>query len=192
MPKHNQLSGSQLHEMKGAAAAAAGQVPIADGAGSTAFTTPPWGQAAIIKYKDADNTAVNNSTTLVNDDDLLNFSLSASTVYLIEADIYVTSADGSTNIDMAFNLVSGSLTDSSITWTSHEDDGDVVINGAAALTDEVTVTSLAGTNSVLVHVSGFVSVNAASVVSLQFAQNSAVATDSQTLKGSWIKFTQVE
>lgn len=192
MPEHSTLTGSQLHEMKGAATASNGQVPIADGAGSTAFTTPPWATKPIIKYKDADNTAVNNSTTLVDDDDLVSFSLAASTVYIVEGDIYVTSADGSTNIDMAFNLVSGSLTDSNITWTSHEDDGDVVINAAAALTDEVTVTSLAGTNSVLVHVSGFVSVNAASVVSLQFAQNSAVATDSQTLKGSWIKFTKVE
>lgn len=192
MAEHNTLTGSQLHEMKGAAAATSGQVPIASGAGTAPFTTPPWATKPILKYKDADNAAVNNSTTLVNDDDLVNFSLDASTVYTIEGDIFVTSADGATNIDMAFNLVSGTLTDSIVTYTSFEDDNDIVTTNGNVITTEVTVTSTGGTNAILVRLSGFVSVNAAAVLSLQFAQNVAAATDSQTLKGSWIKFTKVE
>lgn len=40
MAEHNTLTGSSLHEMKGAASATNGQIPIANGAGSTVFTTP--------------------------------------------------------------------------------------------------------------------------------------------------------
>lgn len=39
MPEHNTLTGSQLHEPKGAATATAGQVYVADGAGSGTWTT---------------------------------------------------------------------------------------------------------------------------------------------------------
>lgn len=38
MPEHNTLTGSQLHEPKGAATATAGQVYVADGAGSGTWT----------------------------------------------------------------------------------------------------------------------------------------------------------
>ena len=39
MPEHNTLTGSQLHEPKGADSASSGQVYIADGAGSGSWTT---------------------------------------------------------------------------------------------------------------------------------------------------------
>lgn len=40
MAEHNTLSGTQLHEPKGAAAALAGEVYVANGAGSGSFQTP--------------------------------------------------------------------------------------------------------------------------------------------------------
>src|SRR5882672_2916055 len=40
MTIHNALANAELHEMKGASTATSGQVPIANGAGGTVFTTP--------------------------------------------------------------------------------------------------------------------------------------------------------
>lgn len=47
--EHSLIPDSDLHPMKGAAAATAGQLPVADGAGDTAFTTPfnTYGQMTI-------------------------------------------------------------------------------------------------------------------------------------------------
>jgi hypothetical protein len=40
MALHSALTGSDLHEIKGAATATSGQIPVANGAGSAPFTTP--------------------------------------------------------------------------------------------------------------------------------------------------------
>ena len=72
MALHNALTGAELHEPKGAAAAVAGHTFIADGAGSGAFKAPV-GDNVVIINAEADFPA-QDSTTI---------TLAASTQYFI-------------------------------------------------------------------------------------------------------------
>jgi hypothetical protein len=48
MPAHSTLTGADLHEPKGVAAAAVGEVYVADGVGSGAWVNPPYAVTALI------------------------------------------------------------------------------------------------------------------------------------------------
>jgi hypothetical protein len=48
MPTHSALTGADLHEPKGVATAAVGEVYVADGLGSGAWVNPPYAVSAVI------------------------------------------------------------------------------------------------------------------------------------------------
>lgn len=68
MPAHSGLTGASLHESKGAAAATAGQVAVADGAGSAPFGTLVNGSFATgypVQVTGTTKAAVASGTTLI-------------------------------------------------------------------------------------------------------------------------------
>lgn len=192
MAGHRNLSGAQLHEPKGVENATSGQVYVANGAGSGTWTTLSSVTPPIIKYKDGDTTK--NNTTFADDADLFGFQLSASTTYKVEGDLYWNNATGGTaGIKFTFQVASGSLTGSQIFWTNFDPDNDAILSsGEKTMTDTFTVAATSAAGYSHTRVSGYVVVNSAAVIDLQFAQDATDGSNVTTLyQGSHITFTRV-
>lgn len=244
--QHSSLTGSQLHEMKGAAAASSGQVPIADGSGSTNFTDPPWLTAitastdnAIARFDgsagtlqdsgitidDSDNltstgnasfagtiteggellsdkyaakevfvfktadTTITNTATLADASGLASFNLDASTSYLIRGIINWNSDDGATGIKLGFSLESGSLSASKIHVLDLQPDSSDMTLDDGAITDTYTIAmgSPGGTGNAQVQINGFITVNNAASLRLQWAQDVAATINTTFRDGSFIE-----
>lgn len=193
MASHSQLSGAELHEPKGAENATSGQVYVADGAGSGAWTTlaesasPP-----IIKFKDGDMTK--NVITLGTDIDLFNFQLSANINYKLDADIYWSNATGGTaGIQMTFEIASGTVSGSRLHYTNLDPDNNAILtSGEVAVSDTFTVPATTASGVSYVRIGGYVSTSAATVLNFQFAQDVLDAANVTTLhQGCTIGFTPV-
>lgn len=199
MPELNTITGSQLHWPRGCDTAANGEVLVANGSAAGTWQDLDSLIAAyvdlqlpITKVKDGDTTK-NNTATLADDDDLTSFSLEAGEVYKVDGVLHFTSANGTTGMQFAFQLVSGSIADSSVFYVaSRPDDDNVTTSGAQAITSTATVAAPGGTSAVEVRLSGYVSVTNAAVLDLQIAQDSAAASDTILKEGSVITFTKVQ
>jgi hypothetical protein len=77
MPEHKDLTGADLHEPKGIASATAGQILVADGAGSGAWTDSPiniHGEMIIVANGTSTPTAAAVDPTLATDSDYVQIS----------------------------------------------------------------------------------------------------------------------
>lgn len=195
MPEHNTLTGSQLHWPRGTDTASAGQVFVADGSNAGSFQTLSTliqdENTVLAKVKTSD-TVFNTDNTLANDSSLASYTLDASSTYKVDGVILYDSADGTTGAQFKVNLSSGTLSASGAQYISSKSgDNSVVSSGAVALTDTVTVASPGGSSTVEVRISGYVTTSTESVLSLQTAQDTSVATDTTFRQGSHLTFTKV-
>ena len=191
MPLHRDLTGPQLHEPKGAAAASSGQVYVANGSGSGTWTAlSSLVSLPIVVRKTADTSSTD--ATLADDTHLTGMSLSGSTVYRVEGDLYWNNVDGTTaGIKMTFAVDTGSLTGSQVFWTNLDpDNGTVQSSGENAVTDTFTVSATSGTDYCHTRISGYISVNSAATLSLQFAQDTVDGSNATVLyEGSALSFS---
>lgn len=160
---------------------AAGDIPTADEFNKARAVVKAAGQI------------VNNSATLVNDAELL-ATVDASTVYAFTAMIFFTS--GTTpDIKFAFTFPTGAT----CAWghigllTSASPTGDADFGSYSSATSGVSGVSAAGTTGVqLVLLTGSISVGStAGTLQLQWAQNTATASDTTLHAGSTLAITQV-
>lgn len=190
MADHSTLTGAALHEPKGVAVASANQVYVADGSGSGVWTTLNYAPAPVILFKSAD-TAISSTDTLANDVHIIGIELEAGTSYVIDGHLFHDSANGTTGIKYAFQLASGSLSDSGLFYTSFMTNDSIKSSGTVAITDTVVVDVPGSSDSVENQLSGFVTTTNASVLNLQFAQDASNSTTTTLRKGSWMSFTKV-
>ncbi len=134
---HSSLTGADLHECKGAAAASLGQVPVANGAGSAPF--------AQLSYNYLANTPVTptmylNGTAVAGSPKILSYIVTASAGAWSQAitgittlhGVQATAVGGSTYATAAFATVA-SATTATIT-------GNVFVNGALGTSQTVYLT----------------------------------------------------
>lgn len=138
-------------------------------------STQDWPPGPVIKVKTADETV--NSTTTVQSDDHLTFTALASTKYLIEMVLYVTS---NTTADVKFQM---SVPSGTTGWAVYS------CTGSDTLTwSDVTAAQgvgLASGTTMVVTISMYLSVSStAGAVTLQWAQNTSTAVDTKLLIGS--------
>ena len=145
----------------------------------------------VTKVKTASET-VNNSATLQDDDHLASYSLAASTTYIVDSSLMVF-ADGTAQ-DLRFELalVSGTLTDNNLSMHCVSDttqEGHFVFN--VDTTRSTAGSTMAAGDYSHCRLVGYIDVNAAAVLTFQWAQASAVANDLSIAEGSWLKFEPV-
>lgn len=142
--------------------------------------------------KDADySTPGFNNATLMDDDDLINISLAASTNYYFHGQIVWDATDSATGIKLAFNLASGTLTESRIHLLDIQPDSSGITIQEGAMTDTFTVAhgSPGGTGNNMLTVNGYVSVNNAAELDLRWSQDVATTAGTVTFhEGSYIEF----
>lgn len=146
--------------------------------------------AAIVqKYKTADVTITSNDTR-TDDADLKTFTLAAGS-YIIEGQISVIAETVDPDISIAFQLVSGTISDSSI--TTGVTGGATPVNSGLTVTDYATARNMAlpAGATQLISIYGFITVSSAAVIDFQWAQNNVSADDLTVKKGSFIRFTKV-
>ena len=149
----------------------------------------PWNPNNLFKYKTANET-VNNTTTLQNDDDLFAAVL-ANSVYLVTGNLRVASQ---TNADFIINWTAPS--GYAFDWSLH-----TLAASAASITDDYLGGYAAGSqpplaglggSTVIAKVEGLLTIaGTAGTFRLQWAQNTAQASGTSLLSGSWLNLSLV-
>lgn len=144
-----------------------------DGSAWTALVTQD--VSTQLKMKPADE-PVNNSTTLQDDDDLANYKLEADEYYRIFGFLHVT---GQVAADLKIALT---FSNAPQKFLLHTPSGVATSSGSA-------ISFTFGATTVYVVINGYIRANAAAggTVKLQWAQDTADASDTKILEGSWIE-----
>ncbi len=143
------------------------------------------GGARWIEITKAADETVNNSNTLQNDDDFV-FAAEANSVYLVELDLFLTSAASPPDFKIAFALPSGG----SGATRLFDGSASVSVNLDATASDEIDTTAIYV--GVPTRVWARITIGAtAGNVQFQWAQETADMSNSSILKGSMMRCRKV-
>lgn len=168
------------------AAGTSGRYLQTQGAGAN----PQWAavSATTVVEKASDET-VNNSDVLQDDNELL-FSVSANTKYRFNAVLFVTNADASARVKLAFT---GPAAPTKVQYSAHfiTEDGDNVADLANAFSGSLDPGAVSATDIIVV-INGLVQNGAnAGTVTLQWAQRNATVADTKVLAGSYLEYDAI-
>jgi len=166
------------------------------GAGSTVTIAATGGVAGNwIKIRKGADETVNNSNTLQDDDDL-HFAVAANSVYLIDLTMWLTSPNNTADWKMKFTGPSGFT----MLWAPEGNStGQPIFGGTATTgvpptvnTESTTLSfghNASGGPACAIHVRGWVETSASSgTLQVQWAQNTADASNSKVLKNSTLLY----
>lgn len=155
------------------------------------------GAAGTQIFRKASAETVNNSTTLQTDDDLNGAALLVGGEYLIEAELYFSAVTNTMGIVASLALASGTFDQRSWTATCVVNDGSggpVGYSGGGYNSGIVATIPPAETIAAKAHVvriKAYVTVSAAAVLELQWAQQTAIASNLNLLAGTYMTVTKV-
>jgi hypothetical protein len=166
------------------------QVIIKNSAGSSVYNWTgirlPRGRM-LSKIKTAAQTLT--TTTLADDDHLVNYILKANSFYAIEGHLYATADAASRDLKIDF-VVDNAVQDSSYVYVAVDaaTAGTVDAGEVQAITSAVTI-DIDGTSDVGVFIRGFIYTNASNETNLDLQVAQGTDAGTTTLKrGSWLKF----
>jgi len=163
----------------------ANQVIATDGSGNLSFVTPSGGATILKAVKTADET-VNNSNTY-QDDDHLTVTVEANTTYAIRTVLKVSAANSTPNIKVQYSVPASTTMNAVYTF----------FEGTPASTIGVITTASqaymlpASVAGVIYHDGGVFTSSTAGTFTLQWAQNTAHASNTKVLKGSYMILTKI-
>jgi hypothetical protein len=176
---HGVVLGSGTAAVSVTSAGTSGQVLTSNGAAADpTFQDAAGGPTRV--SKPADET-VNSSTTLQNDDDLF-FSVSANKEYAFQIFLYLD-IDGVPDFKFDFTFPTGTT----YLIGGHYDQNAMSIHTEATSARYVN----GGTDKWVFYTGTFVTAGTAGTVQLQWAQNSSNAADTTVKKGSWIQYEEL-
>lgn len=183
--QHNQLTGADLHEPKGASTAAINTVYVSDGAGSGSWTTyNTYRTTKIVKT----SATARTSTTTFAADPALTFAVSASSTYLIKGMLFVTA---SATPDFKVRLTGPA----SSTWR-----GEIFGRAAGVATIEGDEIDESGDSFVIAGGSPtelccwfevYLVTTGSGTFSVEWAQNSSSASATTMQAGSYIEYQKI-
>ena len=157
--------------------------------GTNLIPLNPEGYSSVVaKFKPSD-TSIANLTTLTDDPHLLGFNLQPGD-YIVEAALFVSSANITPGFKSSFQLVSGSQTNNvRRTRVSHNGGIYEVIN--TEMFTSATHLIAATPNISLAEVTGNINIISTSTIDFQWAQDVSSAAATTIHAGSYIRFTRI-
>lgn len=134
------------------------------------------------------NEVVANSATL-QDDDALIYTIPSNGTWAFEVRLSIRNTQAAPDFKFAF-AYTGTSTAGEYSWVSGDAVGTLDSSNTTSLTATSVVMTAASTNNVAL-VSGFITTSAVGDFKLQWAQNTATATNTNLRPGSWLKMRKV-
>ena len=189
MPAHNALTGSDLHEPKGVAAATSGTVYVADGVGSGSWTT--LNTYKILTVAKTSDTSRSITTSLAADPTLV-VPVLANSKYIL--DIFFHGNSGiAADFKFAYVLPASATGNGVLSGISSSTGADYIINSSAGIgtSNAVVVATDSGSSNFAFKGTIYVSVSGtAGNVAFYWAQNTASGSTT-IFAGSYIDYRKI-